>query len=103
MIYRPDKWVVIEIKTKESTHQRVFAGWFGGFGYGASWKMNSGIVSVKDDGSAYIFTGESGSEYHCPKELYGMTSYMQYVLYNYREIGDDNYTITVVDSYNNKM
>tara|TARA_R110001606_G_scaffold58766_1_gene140226 strand:+ start:106 stop:432 length:327 start_codon:yes stop_codon:yes gene_type:complete len=67
--YKPDNWVVIKIDGNEP-HYRVLAGWSGGYLDGDSWKMNSGIIRVEDDGDCYNFYGSSGSCYSCHKESY---------------------------------
>jgi hypothetical protein len=67
--YKPDNWVVIKIDGNEP-HYRVLAGWSGGYLDGDSWKMNSGITRVEDDGDCYNFYGSSGSCYSCHKESY---------------------------------
>jgi hypothetical protein len=85
MIYTPDRWVVLDITIKEGTHQRVFAGWIGGFVNGDSWKMNSGITKVEEFPDYYDFYGESGSIYTCFKEFYGLTFYMESVLRSFQE------------------
>lgn len=78
--YIPDKWVVIEIDQGGGIkHQRVFAGWYGGYLHGDSWKMNSGIKSYTLVDDVYEFHGESGSVYKCHKDCYGMSLYMQSV------------------------
>ena len=64
----PDNWVVV--KVGEGIY-KVLAGWSGGYLDGDSWKLNSGISEVKDDGSHWLFIGESGSVYKCHKEGYG--------------------------------
>ena len=74
MMYTPDRWMIIKI-TGTDPHYRVFGSWYGGYGGSDSWRMNSGIVSVEEDGGYFIFKGSSGSEYHCHKETYGSHSY----------------------------
>ena len=64
----PDNWVVV--KVGEGIY-KVLAGWSGGYLTSDSWKLNSGISEVKDDGSHWLFIGESGSVYKCHKEGYG--------------------------------
>jgi hypothetical protein len=70
-MYRPDNWVVIKIKGKDP-HYRVLAGFSGGYLYGDSWRMNSGITKIEEDNKAYYFSGSSGSTYRCGKQSYGL-------------------------------
>lgn len=63
----PDNWSVLHITVGSTPHYRVIGGWSGGYATGDSWRMNSGIVSVKETDTHFIFYGSSGSEYHCHK------------------------------------
>jgi hypothetical protein len=74
-MYQPDNWVVI----KFPDHYRVLAGWSGGYLTGDSWKLNSGIVRVEDDGENYLFYGSSGSCYKCCKSFYCLRKNNVYV------------------------
>jgi len=73
--YTPDNWVILKIK--EGKYDRgfykVLAGWSGGWLDGDSWRMNSGITEVKQDGDYYEFYGASGSCYRCHKDNYRLT------------------------------
>ena len=71
--YTPDRWVVVRIFTPE--HGQVYkllAGWSGSYLHGQSWKLNSGITKVEDDGDYLLFSGYSGSVYRCHKKGYGL-------------------------------
>lgn len=72
-MYRPDRWVLIEIKG-DKPFLKVLAGWSGGYLNGDSWRMNSGISKVHEEPQHYIFEGVSGSRYHCSKSSYGLTA-----------------------------
>jgi hypothetical protein len=69
MTYVPDNWVVIKI-SGDKPHYRVLAGWSGGYTTGDSWRLNSGIVQVKEDEYYFYFYGSSGSCYQCNKNSY---------------------------------
>lgn len=71
MAYTPDNWVVIKLNGKDP-HYRVLAGWSGGYTMGDSWRLNSGITKVEEDGWYYYFHGSTGSVYECFKGLYGL-------------------------------
>ena len=78
---RPDKWVVVKITTPDSFFYKVFASWAGGYLDGDAWQINSGIKSVSEEDSDYVFHGFSGSRYVCDKNAYGFaTSYANSVL-----------------------
>lgn len=72
MDYSPDDWVVLKISTGQELIYKVFGSWRGGYLDGDSWRLNSGIVSVEDNGPFYSFYGHSGSAYHCNKGCYGI-------------------------------
>tara|TARA_R110001606_G_scaffold262574_6_gene411204 strand:- start:3211 stop:3726 length:516 start_codon:yes stop_codon:yes gene_type:complete len=71
----PDNWVVLEILGSDDNGAatftyKVLAGWSGGYLHGDNWKLNSGIVKVRELADAWVFIGNSGSEYICDKEQY---------------------------------
>lgn len=71
--YIPDFWVVLKIDIpKIGIQYRVLGAWGGGYLDGDSWRLNSGITRVVEDGDYYVFSGNSGSEYRCYKENYGL-------------------------------
>jgi len=86
-MYTPDRWMILKI-TGADPHYRVFGSWFGGYLGSDSWRMNSGIVSVEQDGEYFIFKGSSGSEYHCHKKTYGSSSYGYGVAAGYEKNSD---------------
>lgn len=69
--YCPDYWTVVFINGTDP-HYRVLAGWSGGYLHGDSWKLNSGITGVRQDGDYLLFSGASGSTYRCHKDSYGL-------------------------------
>lgn len=75
-VYKPDRWVVVEFTTPTETYKKVFAGWYGGFTGGDSWKLNSGITATRIYKDLFEFDGYSGSMYQCNRHNYGMSSYM---------------------------
>jgi hypothetical protein len=79
--YIPEEWVMVKI-TGTDPHYRIFGSWRGGYAYGDSWKLNSGVVKVEEDDDFYLFHGHSGSRYLCSKKRYGIGS-----PYNYGVIG----------------
>ena len=69
--YTPDCWTVVFLNGPDP-HYRVLAGWSGGYLHGDSWKLNSGITRVEEDGEYLLFYGLSGSVYHCHRHGYGL-------------------------------
>ena len=73
--YKPDNWVVLKIPTALEASgfiYKVLGGWSGGYLNGDSWRMNSGVARVEEDGQYYHFYGHSGSCYQCNKKSYGL-------------------------------
>lgn len=102
MEYTPDRWVIVKVTSKTNTHHRVFAGWYGGFTQGDSWKMNSGITHWEDKGDYYAVHGKSGNVYNCYKVSSGMSAYMSNVLYRFEQEAAhhaDGAGISVVEDY----
>jgi hypothetical protein len=81
--YFPDKWVVVRITAdKHPPIHKVFACWYGGWAGSDSWKLNSGITRVFEEGQCFMFEGSSGSTYACHKASYGTNMYGHGVLQN---------------------
>lgn len=74
--YTPNRWVVLEANNGKEIINKVFAGWYGGYLDGDSWKLNSGNVKEEEFDDRWEFTGYSGSVYVCYKNAYGMSAYM---------------------------
>jgi hypothetical protein len=85
--YTPDRWVMLEITGADNQPiRKIFAGWYGNFFQGNSWRLNSGIVATRiDDQGHYEFDGQSGSVYYCHVNNYGMSGYMSQVLESWRK------------------
>jgi len=95
----PERYLIVKI-TKEGTEDlyKVFATWIGGYTSGGAWRMNSGIVSVRETEHAYTFVGTSGSEYKCIKGSYGANHYTQGVLNGIMESAKAlDYSMTIMD------
>lgn len=72
----PDSWVILKIDSPKDPHYRVLAGWSGGYLYGSSWRLNSGIIRHEFDGDYWYFYGYSGSCYKCYVDSYHMNVIM---------------------------
>jgi len=97
---QPDKWVIIKIDngTPGEEVYKVYGSWMGGYLDGDAWRLNSGITKVGFDEDMFIFTGYSGSSYHCYYKSYGVgTSYTSGVLDSIIKRGEEaGYTITIM-------
>lgn len=100
MLYKPDDWVMVKltnINDKLSFHYRIFATWGGSYLHGASWKLNSGVTTVKPIKDFYEFEGSSGSVYRCRKNSYRLSSYGASVLRSLAEQNKEHVTIETLD------
>ncbi len=105
MIECPDRWLVIKITPHDDSPvvYKVFATWHGSYLGSESWRLNSGIVSVTAENETYIFTGHSGSQYHCHKNNYGNTGYSAGVLANLIEKSKTFCDVDIMDESTNWM
>lgn len=72
---KPDKWVVIKIKTGSDINYKVFGIWLGGYLDGDYWRLNSGITKAQVQGDYIDFHGHSGSCYQCHVKDYGLNGF----------------------------
>lgn len=79
----PDTWVVIEFDSEYGKIQKVFAGWYGGYGGSDSWKLSSGIVKVVKHETYIDFHNDSGSIYKCHIGCQKMSGYQHSILQNW--------------------
>lgn len=102
--YTPDRWVVLEFNYNGEVARKVFAGWYGGFARGDSWKLSSGITNTREFDDRFEFDNHSGSLYTCYKGAYGMGGYMMQVHSSFeKEVeGAENVTMKIVEEYNVK-
>ena len=84
--YNPDNWVIVKI----GDDYKVLAGWSGGYLYGDSWRLSSGIVHIKDHSDVLRIYNHSGSCYICRKSGYTLRNNNAYVWNKIKEtFGDD--------------
>lgn len=99
-VYQPDTWNVVRIAGPtgdDSTIDKVFGCWVGGVLDGDSWRMNSGIVQVREYPEVYDFVGTTGSVYICRKDGEGVRGYGAMVLQAMqREAEKRDHTITII-------
>ncbi len=103
--YFPDKWVGVKISGKDiKPIYKIFASWYGGYGGSDSWKLNSGVTKIEEDGQCYLFHGSSGSVYSCHKSNYGSHLYGRGILSNLiQKAKDSGYDIEVLPEETNWM
>lgn len=93
--YNPDKWVMLKFNHNGEVIYKVLASWYGGFATGDSWKLNSGVTKIEEDGQLYRFHGSSGSVYQCHKATYGMSGYTMGVLSSFQKQVDETEGVTL--------
>lgn len=79
-MYTPDNWVIVRIAQPDEIIYKILAGWSGGYTTGSSWRINSGITRVEEDGDDILFYGHSGSVYRCAKHAEGLRTNCSHVL-----------------------
>ena len=94
--YTPDRWVLVDLITPKETIRKVFCGWFGGYTGADTWKLSSEVTGTTEDERAYHFLNYSGSTYHCDKQAYGMSSYMNSIFSSWMASMTDGMKISVV-------
>jgi len=82
--YTPDRWVIVEMNSEHGQIRKVLGSWYGGFAGSDSWRMNSGIEQVTDQGDHYNVVGYSGSVYKCYKGSEGMSAYTRGVFESFK-------------------
>lgn len=99
--YVPDRWIVLEFNYKGDIIRKVFAGWYGGYTTGDSWKLSSGITETTEHEDRYEFLNHSGSVYICYKTAYGTSGYMGGVLHSFEKDVKmmENVTMEIVEGY----
>lgn len=103
--YTPDRWKVLRFDYKGDVIDKVFAGWYGGFTSGDSWKLSSGITETKEFEDRYEFVNHSGSTYICHKSAEGMGGYMMQVFSSFeKQIAESNGDATMeIIHYDNEQ
>jgi hypothetical protein len=82
--YTPDRWVIVEMNSEHGQIRKVLGSWYGGYAGSDSWRMNSGIEQVIDQGDYYDVVGYSGSIYKCYKGREGMSAYTRSVFEDFK-------------------
>lgn len=78
--YRPDRWVVVKIDLEKEPLYKVFGSWSGGYLYGDSWRLNSGVERISEKEDSILFHGYTGSVYECHKDSYGYAEFSRGIL-----------------------
>lgn len=95
--YIPDAWCVIELGDSKRTIRKVFAGWYGGFTQGDSWKLSSGITEAKEFDNRWEFKNHSGSLYICYKNSQRMSGYMSGIFNSWKSEAQESGLYIVKD------
>jgi hypothetical protein len=95
--YTPDTWHVLKLQRGSEVNYKVFAGWYGGYANGDSWRLSSGIVGVKQYSDRYEFINHSGSIYVCYLVCNKLSQYQQEVLSLWQyDLDDSGATVDIV-------
>jgi len=101
-IYRPDLWVIVELKYNDSEerHRKVLASWYGGYGGSDRWKLSSGITEIIEHEHHYEIHNVSGSIYDCGKHMIGMSGYTTSVYNSFVRDLEGAGTIEIIEDEN---
>lgn len=86
--YDPDVWVVVKFTGEDvpdGEMYKILAGWFGGFTGANSWKLNSGVTKISQNGNVFAVDGYSGSVYNCHKDAERTNMQTQGIFQQYSE------------------
>lgn len=84
--YTPDTWVILLFDSPNyGKIHKVFAGWYGGYTQGDSWKLSSGIKTFVSEGKFYSSLQDSGSTYNLYKQSEKLSGYQYELLAGWRE------------------
>ena len=99
-VYTPDTWVILLFDFPDyGKIHKVFAGWYGGYAKGDSWKLSSGIKTFVSEGDFYSSLQESGSTYNLCKQFEKLSGYQHGLLNIWGEQLDEAQgSVLVVDS-----
>lgn len=87
-VYQPDAWVILRIEDEDEAIHKVLGGWYGGYLGVNSWRLNSGITRVEQEGDSYSIYGYSGSIYRVHESTQRMTMLMASIFESMREQAD---------------
>jgi len=83
--YTPDRWIPVRITKGSKSIVKILSGWSGGYLYGDSWRLSSGVTEVEDKDSHFMIRNESGSVYTCYKSAYGVNGISGSILHSWQE------------------
>lgn len=95
--YTPDTWIILLFDSPEyGKVHKVFAGWYGGYAQGDSWRLSSGIKTFVNKGEFYSSLQHSGSTYNLYKQSEKLSEYQSSISAGWMEIFQGR--IVVIDS-----
>lgn len=83
--YSPDRWQVVKLTYDGEPIYKILGSWYGGYAGSDSWRMSSGVESIKELDECYEVTNSSGSVYVCYKSSVGMSGYTAGVYSNFEK------------------
>ena len=92
--YTPNNWIAVKFEYEGKTYAKILGGWSGGYLDGDSWRLNSGVSRIEDDGDYYSVYGASGSVYKCYKHCERVTMIISGVLKSLEDNGAETITMT---------
>jgi hypothetical protein len=103
-VYSPDKWVMIEITSKEhGVVRKILGSWYGGFAGSNSWQLSSGNLFSIEHKDHWEFPQASGSTYMCSKHAEGMSMHTMGVFNKWKSESNDDYSVIIVTDYSKEI
>lgn len=98
--YAPDRWQPVKLTVDGQSIYKIMGTWYGGYLGSDSWRLSSGVESIKELDECYEVLNTSGSTYVCYKGCEGMGGYTTGVYESYvkeAEASNGKFTIELVD------
>ena len=99
--YKPDRWVIVELKYNDSEEvtRKILSSWYGGYAGSDSWRLSSGITEIVDADTHYEIHNESGSVYLCNKQSQGMSGYTAGIFESFVKDLEGTGSISLVENF----
>lgn len=101
--YTPHAWVIVKIQKLSEIEKpalyKVLCGEYGGYAYGDSWRLNSGVDQFEETVESFLFHGRSGSCYDCKKSAERLTGLTSVMLAQFQEKAkEEGFSFEMIDS-----
>ena len=99
MEYTPDGWVLLKLESSEGSIYKILAGWNGGYLSTNSWRLSSGVASIRKEEARAVITNYSGSVYYCYFGLEGCLGYARRKLQELQDCEGVDVTVLSISNF----